>query len=305
MPHQTPNLNGILAEGRVGSRHLLTDDGRMNDLEKKQPIIRGSLGGVVFRVTQGTISLVPGRHVSITVKHLQYCISKKYKLPFTLLSDEGNKVRKEWGVPGDFFGSLSGRETYVIDKNGVVQLIYNNQFFVDNRFFKDSSEEEREHAEKVMKYQNIRGGRVVLYPIVSSPSEFDHVETGDALYAMELAPSLEKLVNEKLLNLHSVADRNNDPQLADFIEIECLDEQVMVIAAVKIWKTPSRATKTSAGISGCPELSDARISWAKNGVLTTVVDDFFDVGSSQEEQENLIQLVEKWDVDVNTVCCSV
>jgi hypothetical protein len=52
----------------VGSRHLLTDDGRMNDLEKKQPIIRGSLGGVVFRVTQGTISLVPGRHVSITVK---------------------------------------------------------------------------------------------------------------------------------------------------------------------------------------------------------------------------------------------
>jgi hypothetical protein len=52
----------------VGSRHLLTDDGRMNDLEEKQPIIRGSLGGVVFRVTQGTISLVPGRHVSITVK---------------------------------------------------------------------------------------------------------------------------------------------------------------------------------------------------------------------------------------------
>ncbi|XP_047157817.1 peroxiredoxin Q, chloroplastic [Vigna umbellata] len=54
--------------------------------------------------------------------------ASKYKLPFTLLSDEGNKVRKEWGVPGDFFGSLPGRETYVIDKNGVVQLVYNNQF---------------------------------------------------------------------------------------------------------------------------------------------------------------------------------
>ncbi|XP_045816810.1 peroxiredoxin Q, chloroplastic [Trifolium pratense] len=52
----------------------------------------------------------------------------KYRLPFTLLSDQGNKVRKEWGVPGDFFGSLPGRETYVIDKNGVVQLVYNNQF---------------------------------------------------------------------------------------------------------------------------------------------------------------------------------
>ncbi|XP_027917791.1 ent-kaur-16-ene synthase, chloroplastic-like isoform X2 [Vigna unguiculata] len=53
-----------------------------------------------------------------------------------------------------------------------------------------------------------------------------------------------------------------------------------------------------------PELSDARISWAKNGVLTTVVDDFFDVGGSEEELVDLIQLVEKWDVDINTACCS-
>ncbi|KAB1203187.1 Peroxiredoxin Q, chloroplastic [Morella rubra] len=54
--------------------------------------------------------------------------AKKYKLPFTLLSDEGNKVRKEWGVPADLFGTLPGRQTYVLDKNGVVQLVYNNQF---------------------------------------------------------------------------------------------------------------------------------------------------------------------------------
>ncbi|KAH9305709.1 hypothetical protein KI387_010113, partial [Taxus chinensis] len=54
--------------------------------------------------------------------------AKKYRLPFTLLSDEGNEARKEWGVPGDFFGSLPGRETYVLDKQGVVQLVYNNQF---------------------------------------------------------------------------------------------------------------------------------------------------------------------------------
>ncbi|PPR93452.1 hypothetical protein GOBAR_AA27212 [Gossypium barbadense] len=54
--------------------------------------------------------------------------AKKYRLPFTLLSDEGNKVRKEWGVPSDLFGTLPGRQTYVLDKKGVVQLIYNNQF---------------------------------------------------------------------------------------------------------------------------------------------------------------------------------
>jgi len=34
-----------------------------------------------------------------------------------------------------------------------------------HKFFKKSSEEEREHAEKMMKYQNSRGGRLVLQPI--------------------------------------------------------------------------------------------------------------------------------------------
>lgn len=53
-----------------------------------------------------------------------------------------------------------------------------------------------------------------------------------------------------------------------------------------------------------PELSDARISWAKNGVLTTVVDDFFDVGGSEEELLNLIQLIKKWDVNASTDSCS-
>ena len=47
-----------------------------------------------------------------------------------------------------------------------------------------------------------------------------------------------------------------------------------------------------------PELSDARISWAKSRVLTTVVDDFFDVGGSEEELLNLIQLMEKYNSDL-------
>ncbi|KAJ7950035.1 Ferritin [Quillaja saponaria] len=100
------------------------------------------------------------------------------------------------------------------------------------KFFKKSSEEEREHAEKLIKYQNTRGGKVILHSVESPPSEFEHVEKGDALYAMELALSLEKLTNEKLLNLHSVADRNNDPQLQDFIESEFLTEQVEAIKKI-------------------------------------------------------------------------
>nr|XP_021842424.1 ent-kaur-16-ene synthase, chloroplastic-like [Spinacia oleracea] len=53
-----------------------------------------------------------------------------------------------------------------------------------------------------------------------------------------------------------------------------------------------------------PELTDARISWAKNSVLTTVVDDFFDVGSSKEEQLNLIQLVTEWNANKSIQTCS-
>ncbi|CAI0374027.1 unnamed protein product [Linum tenue] len=61
---------------------------------------------------------------------------------------------------------------------------------------------------------------------------------------------------------------------------------------------------SAATILYAPELSDARISWAKNGVLITVVDDFFDVGGSMEEFVNLIQLLEKWEVDGSTDFCS-
>ncbi|XP_059594920.1 ferritin-4, chloroplastic isoform X1 [Vitis vinifera] len=100
------------------------------------------------------------------------------------------------------------------------------------KFFKESSEEERQHAEKLMEYQNKRGGKVKLHPILMTPSEFDHAEKGDALYSMELALSMEKLTNEKLLLLHSVADRNNDPQLTDFIESGFLTEQVEAIKKI-------------------------------------------------------------------------
>lgn len=51
----------------------------------------------------------------------------KYNLPFTLLSDEGNKVRKEFGVPANLFGLIPGRVTYVINKEYKVEYIFNSQ----------------------------------------------------------------------------------------------------------------------------------------------------------------------------------
>lgn len=52
--------------------------------------------------------------------------SLKLGLPFKLLSDEGGKVRKLYGVPSSF-GLIPGRVTYVIDKEGVVRYIFNSQ----------------------------------------------------------------------------------------------------------------------------------------------------------------------------------
>ncbi|GMP51333.1 hypothetical protein CsSME_00017602 [Camellia sinensis var. sinensis] len=118
------------------------------------------------------------------------------------------------------------------------------------KFFKESSEEEREHAEKFMKYQlfNIRGGRVKLHSILLPLSEFDHVEKGDALFAMELGLSLEKLTNEKLLSLHAVADRNNDPQMCEFIESEFLTEQVEAIKKIADYVTQLRMVGKGHGV---------------------------------------------------------
>lgn len=50
-----------------------------------------------------------------------------YKLPFILLSDEDQRVRKLYGVPTTL-GVLPGRVTYVIDKKGIVRYVFNSQF---------------------------------------------------------------------------------------------------------------------------------------------------------------------------------
>ena len=53
--------------------------------------------------------------------------AEKHRLTFTLLSDEGNKIRKQFGVPTNLFGLMPGRVTYVIDKTGKVVYIFNSQ----------------------------------------------------------------------------------------------------------------------------------------------------------------------------------
>jgi peroxiredoxin Q/BCP len=56
--------------------------------------------------------------------------AEKHNLPFTLLSDEGGKVRRLYGVPNTF-GIFAGRVTYVIDREGIVRYVFSSQIDVE------------------------------------------------------------------------------------------------------------------------------------------------------------------------------
>jgi len=85
----------------------------------------------------------------------------------------------------------------------------------------ENSDEEKEHAEKLITYMNSRGGKYIPQAIPAPEMcEFD-----SALEALEYARKLEVAVNDSLLELHE----NADPQFADFIESEFLGEQVEAI----------------------------------------------------------------------------
>ncbi len=51
---------------------------------------------------------------------------QQYKLPFILLSDNDKKIRKLFGVKPFLFGLIPGRVTYVADKNGIIQFIFDS-----------------------------------------------------------------------------------------------------------------------------------------------------------------------------------
>jgi peroxiredoxin Q/BCP len=49
----------------------------------------------------------------------------RHQLPFPLLVDQGNALRRAFGVPS-VLGLLPGRVTYVIDGDGVIRHVFNN-----------------------------------------------------------------------------------------------------------------------------------------------------------------------------------
>ena len=100
-------------------------------------------------------------------------------------------------------------------------------------YFRKASDEEREHAHKLIAYQNMRGGEVNLSNIVLEKISLDGCGKNDVKLSFEIALELEKQVYNSLLLLHKAAEEANDPQFADFIESEYLEEQVEAISEIE------------------------------------------------------------------------
>jgi peroxiredoxin Q/BCP len=74
----------------------------------------------VFKSQDAVIIGISGQSVA---SHLEF--ATKYHLNFTLLSDEGNVVRKLFGVPTTL--GMPGRVTYIVNKEGKVVFVFNSQ----------------------------------------------------------------------------------------------------------------------------------------------------------------------------------
>ncbi|XP_014279223.1 soma ferritin [Halyomorpha halys] len=112
------------------------------------------------------------------------------------------------------------------------------------KFFKHASDEEKEHATKLMTYLNKRGGKVVFAPIASPAT--NNWECAEK--AVEASLQLERDVNTSLLNLHALASSHGDANLCDFLETEYLQEQVDSIKSFGDLLTNVRRVKEGLGI---------------------------------------------------------
>ena len=77
------------------------------------------------------------------VSHQRF--AQRHNLPFPLLVDRGNQLRRAFGVPS-VLGLLPGRVTYLIDSEGVIRHVFNNLL--------DGAAHRREAIQALQRLQN-------------------------------------------------------------------------------------------------------------------------------------------------------
>ncbi|XP_021684518.1 ent-kaurene synthase TSP4, chloroplastic isoform X2 [Hevea brasiliensis] len=218
-----------------------------------------------------------------------------------------------------FFSSLGG---YLKDTRGALelfkasQIIYPDESLLEkqnswtNHFLKQELSSGSIYADRLGKHLTTEVQDALNFPYyadlerLSNRRSIEHY-TVDETRILKTSYRCSNIGNEHFLKL--AVEDFNVCQSVHREELEHLARWVMEKRLDKLKFARQKLDYcyfSSAATLFAPELSDARMSWAKNAVLTTVVDDFFDVGGSEEELVNLIQLIEKWDVDGSTHCCS-
>lgn len=71
-----------------------------------------------YEAFQQAGATVIGVSVDSTESHQRF--AQKYRLPFILLSDQDGQIHKLYGIT-NFLGVIRGRETFVIDKDGIIR----------------------------------------------------------------------------------------------------------------------------------------------------------------------------------------
>ena len=159
----------------------------------------------------------------------------------TNANNEPNNQNKNWSLKCEDALNLQIYTEYWASLQYHIMFAYFDRHSIGLRniaeYFNKASLEEREHAHKFMHYQNQRGGKVSYATTYDIDFDLKIQETeskSDVLYAFEKALEMEQHVYEKLLELHTVADTNNDPQFCDYIESEFLEEQITAIDDINV-----------------------------------------------------------------------
>ncbi|KAI3927245.1 hypothetical protein MKW92_011048 [Papaver armeniacum] len=178
--------------------------------------------------------------------------------------------------------------------------------------------------ESILETQNIVSS-IFLKRCSSNTDEFDKVMIEEVDYALKFPfyAQLERIENKRNvehynsdnLSVLKTSYRSLNIESRDLLELAvedfnmCQSIHRKELQQLERWIKENRLDRlkfsrhvktlpylyfTSATTLFSPELSKARLLWAKNAVLTTMVDDFFDRGGSREELINLTELFERW-----------
>lgn len=177
--------------------------------------IRSSLPSIVCRVNKGNTGN------TFTYKHRDIYKPKSISLSSNCEDAVNKQISKEYEA----------------------SIFYESMYYFYNRpyialpgfasFFRKASEEEKEHARLLGDYMNRRHGRVIVMRSVTNPffePPSDNIREC-ALYGMRSAWNIENENYDSLIELHKIAENENDVCLADFVGEHLLRDQVDAVYA--------------------------------------------------------------------------